>query len=409
LLAVGVWFGVMSSLVDEDDNSDQPIASRAAGEIDFDSLNGDSINGLEPEEQMEIIARKNLALTVDLFASQQTEHFEIIFRESKRDRIVSLQESLDAVHEQVQRYFQFPPPVPGRIVVDTGSRVLSHTAGITNWTKIRVPLNDDIDDPQFLQTLRHETAHVYIEQLSDGQTASYFNTLRLFHEGVATAVELYPVEDNLLDKERRKMERWAVGTDSRGGIPFALLCDDETLKNSRHEYVVYPLGYIVALALVEIGGQDLPRKMMETLRTARLPIGARPIEIWQSLLQRNGCSIETLVATYESMLDELRERETDFLASIPQLHGNITVEQDQIVFRVSTDSNASQTAQVIAMVQRDAVLMNEWQNVPQVDHNEFRLLRASHPGNRIRYILGWQTPEAANPIFEPWVEATLAP
>ena len=165
----------------------------------------------------------------------------------------------------------------------------------------------------------------------------------------------------------------------------------------------------MALALVEIGEHDLPRRMMETLRTAKLPISARPIEIWQSLLQRNDCSLEMLVAAYESRLDELREREADFLAGIPQIQGKVTVEEDQIVIRASTASSASPSAWIIAMVQRDAVLMNEWQIVPEVGNNEFRIARASHSGNRIRYILGWQTPEATGPIFEPLVEATLTP
>lgn len=407
LLAVCVWIGVMVSLADDEKDSDQPIASRAAGEINFDTLGEDSKDEQDLDERLEDAPQRQPAGVPVSFSSQRTEHFEIIFRESKRERVLSLYDSLDRVHEQVVRYFQFPPRVRGRIVVDTGSRVLSHTAGITNWTKIRVPLSDDVDDARFLQTLRHEVAHVYIEQLSDGQTAGYFNTLRLFHEGVASAVELYPVEDDL-DKERRQMELWAVGTDSRGRLPLAELCDDETLKNSRHEYVVYPLGYIVALALVEVGGHDLPRRMMETLRTAKLPIGARPIEIWQGLLQRNDCSLEMLVAAYESRLDELREREADFLAGIPQIQGKVTVEEDQIVIRASTERSAT-SDWIIAMVQSDAVLMNEWQIVPEVGDNEFRIPRASHSGNRIRYILGWQTPEATGPIFEPWVEATLAP
>lgn len=406
-LAAVVWLGVLYTLVDDDDARDQPIATRAAGEIDYDAILEELDWDAEFEDDdFDEMTRKLAGRKPDLFANHRTNHFEMIFRESIRRRIKRLDDSLDPVHDQVMQYFQFPAPVRGRIVVDTGSRVLSHTAGVTNWTKIRVPLNDKVDDDEFLQTLRHEVAHVYIEQLSDGRATSYFNALRVFHEGVATAVELYPEVEGI-EQERRKMELWAAGTDSRGRVPLSILCDDDTLKNSRHEFVIYPLGYVLAQALVEVGGQNLPRRMMETLRTERFPIGARPIEIWRILLQRNDCSLESVIAAYESRLEELKEREEEFLRGLPSIKGSVVIEGDEIVLQATFEGKAGDSATLIAMYQRDAVLMNEWEQIPTAGENEFRLPRSRISGNRMRYVLGWLTKEASQPIFEPLSEASL--
>jgi hypothetical protein len=405
-LAAIVWIGILYVLMDSDESRDQPVASRAAGEIDYDALMEELDQAQQREDSLDAITGKLSLSMPDLFSSQRTDYFELIFRESIRDRIDSLEDSLDTVHDQVMQYFQFPPRVRGRVVVDTGSSVLSHTAGITNWTKIRVPLNAQVTDAQFLQTLRHELAHVYIEQLCDGRAGDYFGAMRVFHEGVATHVELYP-EETGIEEERRKMELWAVGTDSRGRVPLGILCDDNALQTSRHDSIVYPLGYILAQSLVDIGGQQLPRRMMESLRTERFPIGARPIEIWRILLQRSGCSLESLIATYESRLEDLRKREQDFLSGLPTIKGSVAVQGDEILVRATVEGTAADSATLVAMYQKDAVIMSQWEQIRPSGENEFRLRRADVPGNRLRYILGWITPETSQPIFEPWSESIL--
>ncbi len=79
------------------------------------------------------------------------------------------------MHEEARSFFGDPPAPPAKIVVDMASPVMSHAAGQANWTKIRAPLELAQDDVEFANVLRHETAHVYIEQLSGGHATDQFN------------------------------------------------------------------------------------------------------------------------------------------------------------------------------------------------------------------------------------------
>ena len=152
---------------------------------------------------------------------------------------------MDTIYQQVADYFQKPSLPSGRIVLDMASSVDSHAVGVTNWTKIRVLMTKGEEQMDFMQVLRHETAHVFIEQISDGKAKVYFNALRAFHEGVATAVELAP-DDEATGAARLKMERWAALANSRGKVPLALLCDDVALEQEFDDALVYPLGYVFA-------------------------------------------------------------------------------------------------------------------------------------------------------------------
>jgi hypothetical protein len=37
----------------------------------------------------------------------------------------------------------------------------------------------------------------------------------------------------------------------------------------------------------------------------------------------------------------------------------------------------------------------------------FRISRTAQSGNKVRYLLGWLSPELDDPVFEPWAEAVI--
>ncbi len=37
----------------------------------------------------------------------------------------------------------------------------------------------------------------------------------------------------------------------------------------------------------------------------------------------------------------------------------------------------------------------------------FRIQRSTHSGNKVRYMLGWESDEMSNPVFEPWSEEVV--
>lgn len=366
------------------------------------------------------------------FASHETKHYDVIFRESQREDVMKLAGDIDGVYQQVANYFLNPslpsgridetkqqseapmvsvsignPRLPsGRIVLDVASSVPSHAAGVANWTKIRVPMAKLAGKMDVLQVIRHETAHVFIEQLSDGKASDSFNEMRAFHEGVATAVEVSP-DDEVARAERHKLARWAALVHSRGEVPLALLCDDAKLTERFDDSVVYPLGYVFAKALVEIGGPTLPRRVLETLKSSSPPPTSDPSIFWQVLLQKCDTSWEAALAAYSGLLDDLKTQEEAYVAGFPRLSAKVTVEGEDIVIRLDPFSGEAAGAKPFCRVMISMGLTEREQIIPRSEDGSFRLKRSRHVGNRLSYFLGWASEEMAYPVFEPRAEAWL--
>ncbi len=387
--AVLVWIAAIGFMASNENNDSRAPEEQAAG------------SPARSESQ----AHGNSS-AMDTFAKFESEHYELIFRESQREAVAQLALGIDQVHEQARAFFQHPPAPSARIVVDVASVVSSHATGQTNWTKIRVPLALSTSNQDFLQTLRHETAHVFIEQLSNGRATDHFKAMRMFHEGVATAAQFEDDSDYSLI-ERQRMNRWAAGTDSRGRVPFKLLCDNEALIRARDPEVVYSLGFVVANALLDTGGPTLRRRMLEALRDARLPPGVKPTELWRILLQKCGKSLDLVIASYESQLDFLAVQEKTFVDALPRLTGTVTVEGADIVIRADHATTANPSATMVCMFADNRVLDTTTEYVPMQEDGSFHLPRLRVSGSKLRYLLGWGTAESANVIFEPWAEAVL--
>ena len=385
LAAATVWIAVLASTADGDGT--QTVESMAAGEARISMLT-------------------EVAPGVVGFGREQTDYYEVVFRESQRRDVQRCIGSFDGVHEEVRKFLGDPPAPPGKIVIDTASPVMAHAAAQTNWTKIRAPLSRAKDDGDFSRILRHETAHVYIEQLSGGRASEYFRAMRMFHEGVASLSEL---ADNIqADTEPRLLkERWASGVDSRGRIPLNVLCDDERLVALRDPNVVYPLGFIVAESLIDVGGPTLPRRFLEALKDAPIPPGAKPSEVWRILLQKCNTSFDHVIAAYESRLDTLAERERDFIDALPRQKADVKVEGDEIVVRTQSTGEIPKSLSPICLYERDRALTRLPEAIPMTGPNEFRLPRSSISGNKMRLLIGWKTTESEGPIFEPWQEVEL--
>jgi hypothetical protein len=253
-----------------------------------------------------------------------------------------------------------------------------------------------------LQVIRHETAHVFIEQLSDGRASDYFNEMRAFHEGVASAVEVSP-DDDVSRAARFKLERWAALAHSRGEVPLALLCDDAKLTVTFDDSVVYPLGYVFAKALVEIGGPALPRRVLETLKTSSPPPTPDSSIFWQVLLQKCDTSWEAVLASYSGLLDDLKTREEAYVAGFPRLSAKVTVEGGDIVIRLDPFSGEAAGARPVCRV----ILSMRGEFIPMSEDGSFRLKRSHLSGNVLSYVLGWVTEEMVYPVFEPRAEVLL--
>jgi hypothetical protein len=335
------------------------------------------------------------------FGRRETARYEFLFRSAQEKAAAPLLAVADEVHDKVAGFFEAAPP-PARIVVDLASPVISHAAGQTNWTKIRMPLASEqsLDEQRLI--LGHETAHVFIEQLSDGQLASHFAAIRFLHEGLATHVEqqFFAEESGRAQNRRSVAAAW-----SRGRMPLELLCDDEKLTRERDPNLVYPLGEVFARALVETHGRAAAAKLLRAFARPKAPAGLAGMALWRDTMQAAGLELDRVVAAYESACAKIAEEEREFVARLPRLSASVSVEGAEIVVRPKFDGVAP--GEVVCLVEMEGPLVDELSALPKRDDGSFTLERRRVTKRTLRYLLGWRTKETRLPVFEPWAEAAL--
>jgi ABC-type transport system involved in multi-copper enzyme maturation permease subunit len=343
------------------------------------------------------------------FASRKTLFYEVIFKDTQEEQLFEIGDSsFDVVHEDVMAYFQNPELPNGLIVVDVASAVSSHAAGVTNWTKIRVPLIKSKDYDDFVSTLRHETAHVFIEQLSGGFAGNHMRFMRTFHEGIATAVEL-SVNDDLTRKALERMHAEVALAVSRGRVSLDELCDDSVLTKKYNSNLAYSFGLIFAESLIDAGGPSLPRRVLASLERSppRVSTTTTSAQFWQHILQDCEVSREFVIAAYEARLDELSQSQAAFVDRFPRLNAVVSVERGEIIIRPSEVPMQSPDLKMVCYVEVDTGIAKEQEPVDRGSDGAFRISRSAQSGNKVRYLLGWLSPELDHPVFEPWAEAVI--
>ncbi len=393
--AIVIWIALIARFGDSESHPERRDATRAAA--------GRPAATKDTREGTPKVSKKGSGF--DGFESLESMRYRFVHRASQTEAARGLLAGIDAVHDQAAAFFGSPPAPGDKIVVDLAAEVVSHAAAQTNWTKVRMPLNKSADPAMQRRILRHETAHVYIEQLSDGGASDHFNEMRCFHEGAATAAEL-SVRDKETDAARSDMELWAALAHSCGKVPLELLCDDGALGRQRDPFLVYPLGYVFTRALIRAGGDALPRRAMESLRDHPPPPGAKGAEVWRHLLQRCGVSWESVSAIYEDELAALAKREARVIARLPVIRSRVEQTGDTIIIHPLVDATPV-PARLTCQMAADRGVVQEYVPLPMSPDGDFRLSRSEHPGAQLRFMLGWRLQGRSVSANEAWETATL--
>jgi hypothetical protein len=336
-----------------------------------------------------------------VFAQQDTTYYEFLFRSVQREQAAPLIAQADAIFGEVWHAIGAPPP-PSRIVVDLASPVMPHIAGMTNWTKIRLPiaLSPDLADQRLI--LGHETTHVFIEQLSDGRLSGHFRYIRFLHEGLATHVEqqLFAEPSQRMENRRSVAAAW-----TRGTVPFELLSDDGELRRKRDPNLAYPLGEVFARVLIDAHGREAPAKLLRAFGRKNAPTGLAGTALWRDTMQAAGLSLDRAVAGYESACATIAEEEKAFVEKLPRVTATVAVESGEIVIRPKFDG--AEPGELICMIDVEDPLKMDMPDVPRRADGTFALPRQRVSKPTLRYLLGWRTPETRLPVFEPWAETAL--
>jgi hypothetical protein len=171
--------------------------------------------------------------------------------------------------------------------------------------------------------------------------------------------------------------------------------------------LVYPMGYVFAESLVEVGGQALPRRILEALKNSPPPLKSDSSTFWQHVLQECGTSRETVISTYVERLARLKTQEQAYIKGFPRLSAKVTVEGEDIVIRLNDFSGQAEGAKPICLTLKPMGITDVNKLIPRAADGSFRLKRSEHTGNNLHYLLGWASAEMRHPVFEPWAEALL--
>jgi hypothetical protein len=341
---------------------------------------------------------EGIAAYEETFGSELTQRYQFVFREGQRENAKEIVSAADGLHDRVTAFLRADPmPVP--IVVDLATSVDPRAAGVTNWTKIRVPLELG-ENLEFLKVvLGHETTHVYINHLGRSAMHRDFESTRFFHEGLSTFVEhnFFSTHD-----EQRKMRRVAAFAHSRGRIPFAILSDNGALKADRDENLVYPLGELFCQALVSTYGDPAPGLLLRSFARLKPSAGLRGVELWRTALQSCGFDLERVVAAYDAALESSVQEEAEFIARFPKSSAVVEIVGSDIVIR-RKPSEVVSARPVFRLPSKDGI-------TPPFSvekDGSIRIPRSGHTNPRLRYMLGWASDDVRLPLFEPWAEADL--
>jgi hypothetical protein len=251
--------------------------------------------------------------------------------------------------------------------------------------------------------LGHETAHVMIDRLSDTGLRRVFESIRFFHEGVATYVEYtYFQPDESIDG----FHRTAAWMRDRDQIAFRDLLDNSAFIEKYDTNAVYPIGLVFVESLVELYGEESIAKFCQSVDREEASRKLRGREFWQDTLQSCGYNLDDLLGTFYLRLDKLVDEQREWLDSVPRIRGAFETDERYVHvrpvwkpkegwqpfcrFRQQSDSSSSQ------YISRRR--MN--------DDGEFLCRRSYFPSAKVWYQIGLRS-ESGQTIFEPWQEATI--
>lgn len=257
----------------------------------------------------------------------RTKHYDFLFRENLAAEAMRLGGGADEVHERVRGFFEAESP--GRLVVDMSGQFQRHV-GQAYWKKIRLALDPTMDLDTLRSILGHETAHVYVDHLSESRLDHVFDSARFLHEGLASYVEYHLF---LAPEKLEGLRRVAALMRARNEVILEELASDQQLSRKRDRNLVYPLGEIFVSALIEHQGSNAPSRILRAFARKDAPEDLRGMVLWEDAFQSCGYNLPEVLAQFYMKLDQEVVAHRDWINSVPRLLGAVEEERDRIGIR----------------------------------------------------------------------------
>lgn len=319
------------------------------------------------------------------------------FDSAEADVVIATSE---AVRDQIEGFLGVK--VPSRVVVDMTGGLERH-AGRAYWKKLRMRLTGG---PRDQAVFAHELTHVLLDQAARGRLDDSFNSIRFFHEGLATFVERqwFPLPNGA---DMAGDYRVAAVAQAWHAVRFEELVDDKRLSRRLDRDLVYPLGAVFVDVLVQRYGTNAPGRVAAAFGRVDAPKGLAGMSLWRDTLQSCGYNLADVVADFYAGVERAVVREREFIASVPRLPGAVEVGSDQVVIRAVRQAGAGGN-DLQCRVRQQADADPELDLVFQSSgHDRFHVPRSQVPGAAFWYQLGVRRTDVEQVIYEAWVEVRL--
>lgn len=333
-------------------------------------------------------------------ARANTARFQFLYPENRSTSVQPIVDGADAVEARVRSFLD--AKLLGPIVVDL-TVVLPRHAGLAHWKTIQMNLPFDAaadSGASLLAILAHETAHVHIDHLSGSRLHEQFDSMRFFHEGLASYIEHhFYSQPGKLDALRRV----AAVLRARDEVKFEELLDGTKLQVKHDADVVYPLGEVFVTALVRRYGNDAPGKVVRALARADAPQGLTGAALWQDTFQACGFDLSELTDGFFVELDRAVTRYRSFVDSLPRLLGAV----DQAAGEITVHFVGTQTApgEIVCRLRSQVDEDHRFfEFAYSLDGVTFHTEVADYANRSFWYQLGWSVKDASQILYEPWVE-----
>ncbi|TWU40421.1 hypothetical protein [Novipirellula artificiosorum] len=231
--------------------------------------------------------------------------------------------------------------------------------------------------------------------LSNNQLRENFDSVRFFHEGVATYIERRFFSDPSLAAQRLA----AAVLMRREDANFDRLVDNDRLRQEHEPMLVYELGEVFAAAIVRKFGDESIGKLARTFANKQHSEGLNGVALWRSVFQASGYSLNEAVDEHYQLLGEAAELHAETTELLVELHP--VVEQEGDTIRLSVDVTPPDGWKVVVRFRasRSAADDECWQ---QTLKNGFVVTLANRFVSRTAwYLVGYQKDEKS-PIFQSW-------
>ena len=329
----------------------------------------------------------------------RSRHYQFVYPTNMAGRALALVAAADRVHEKVREFFDAEPGEP--IVVDATS-VLPRHAGLAYWDKIRLNLIVSEDLPTLESILGHETAHIFLERLSDARMTEQFNSTRFFHEGVATYIEYELFEP---EHDVSELRRVAAAMRDRDQVHFEELVDDSLLVARRDGNLAYALGEVFVAELVARHGEAAIGEICRAMVRADAPQDLSGLELWRDLFQACGYSFEGLLDAFHARLDDEVERHRDFIDSIPKVRGAFERDGEFVEVRVLWEA-VDDWEPVCRFRQEEDDSERFYLDGTEAEPDTFVAWRGFFPSSTVWYQVGMRHSEGTT-IFGRWTSVAL--